>query len=103
MIRMTVSYPPPEGYKFDHHYYQGAHAQLIRDKLASHGFVKLEVDRVLPDQHGVVNTSVAAAHIFFNDLGSFMAAMSAEGAVLSADRENYTDIVPVVVVSEVIQ
>lgn len=103
MIRVTVSYPPHEGCQFDHAYYQSTHAQLIRDRLDAHGLVKLEIDQTLPDPSGKLPASVAAAHMFFNDASAFKAAMGVEGKVLGADRTNYTDIIPVVVISQVIQ
>ena len=103
MIRVTVSYPPHEGCQFDHGYYQSTHAQLIRDRLDAHGLVKLEIDQTLVDPSGKLPASVAAAHMFFSDLDSFHAAMAAEGKMLGADRTNYTDIIPVVVISQVIQ
>lgn len=103
MIRVTVSYPPHEGYSFDHAYYQNTHAQLISDRLAERGLLKLEIDQTLVDPSGKLPASVAAAHMFFSDVDSFKAAMGAEGKVLGADRTNYTDIIPVVVISQVIQ
>lgn len=103
MIRVTVSYPPHESFHFDHAYYQSTHAQLIRDRLGAHGLVKLEIDQALVERSDKLPASVAAAHMFFNDADSFKAAMAAEGKVLGADRTNYTDIIPVVVISQVIQ
>lgn len=103
MIRVTVSYPSHEGCQFNHAYYQSTHAQLIRDKLGTHGLIKLEVDQTLFDIAGKPPASVAAAHMFFNDIDSFKAAMGAEGKLLGDDRENYTDIIPVVVISQVTQ
>ena len=103
MIRVTVSYPPHEACQFDHAYYQSTHAQLIRDRLGAHGLVKLEIDQTLADAGGKLPASVAAAHMFFKDVDSFKAAMAAEGQVLGADRTNYTDIIPVMVISQVIQ
>lgn len=102
MIRVTVSYPPHEGYEFDHSYYQRTHAQLIRERLGAHGLLKLEIDQTLLERSGSLPASVAAAHMFFNDLDTFKAAMGAEGKVLGADRIHYTDIVPVMVISQVI-
>lgn len=103
MIRVTVSYPPHENCTFDHDYYQSAHAQLIRDRLGAQGLIKLEIDQTLPDGSGALPASVAAAHLFFADVASFQAAMATAGQELGDDRENYTDILPVVVVSHVIQ
>lgn len=103
MIRVTVSYPPHEAFQFDHGYYQNTHARLIRDRLGPHGLIKLEIDQALPAGSENPPASIAAAHMFFDDLDSFQAAMAAEGKALSADRTNYTDIIPVVVISQVIQ
>jgi uncharacterized protein (TIGR02118 family) len=103
MIRVTVSYPSHEACQFNHEYYQSVHAQLIRDKLGAHGLLKLEIDQALADRGGKLPASVAAAHMFFNDIDSFKAAMAAEGKALGEDRENYTDIIPVVAISQVIQ
>lgn len=103
MIRVTVSYPPHEACHFDHAYYQNAHAQLIRDRLGAHGLIRLEIDQALADPSGKLPVSIAAAHMFFDDIDRFKAAMAAEGKVLGADRSNYTDILPVVVISQVIQ
>lgn len=103
MIRVTVSYPPNENATFDHDYYQSTHADLIRSRLSSHGLIKLEVDQTVSDGSGRLPASVAAAHMFFSDLNSFQAAMAAEGKILGDDRKNYTTIIPVVVISHVIQ
>ncbi|MCQ4272070.1 EthD family reductase [Pseudomonas kuykendallii] len=102
MIRVTVSYPPHEGYRFDHSYYQGAHARLIRERLGAHGLLKLEIDQTLHERGDTLPASVAAAHLFFDDLDTFKAAMGAEGKALGADCPHYTDIAPVVLVSQVV-
>ena len=103
MIRVTVSYPPHEHYRFDHAYYQSTHAGLIRERLSNLGLIKLEIDQTLSDGTDTLPASVAAAHMFFADIADFQAAMAAAGQELGDDRENYTDILPVVVISHVIQ
>ena len=101
MIRITVSYPAREGARFDHGYYQQQHASLIRAQLGAHGLRRLEIDQVLSDGAGKSAPVVAAAHMLFDDLPAFKAAMAAGGKVLAADLPNYTDITPLVLISQV--
>ena len=87
MIRVTVSYPAQENARFDHSYYQQHHAQFIHQQLDAHGLLKLEIDQCLADGAGKAPPIVAAAHLFF---------------ALNEDIVNYSDIVPVVTISQVI-
>lgn len=101
MIRISVSYPAREGAHFDHAYYQEQHAALIREKLGAHGMRRLEIDQVLSDGAGKAAPIVAAAHMLFDDIDAFRAAMAAGGKALAADMANYTDLQPQVLISQV--
>ena len=100
MIRVTVSYPAAEGQRFDHRYYQTAHAALIRELLTPHGLQRLEMDQCLADGAGKAPPVVAAAHMVFRDVDAFKAGMAVAGKPLAADMKNYTDTVPAVIISE---
>tara|TARA_Y100000815_G_C13276587_1_gene475184 strand:- start:609 stop:920 length:312 start_codon:yes stop_codon:yes gene_type:complete len=102
MIRVTVSYPAQENARFDHSYYQKQHAELIHQQLDGHGLLKLEVDQCLADGAGKSPAYVASAHLFFTDLAQFQAAFAAGGKALNQDMANYTDIVPVITISQVV-
>lgn len=102
MIRITVSYPAQESARFDHSYYQQQHAQLIHQQLDAHGLRKLEVDQCLADGAGKAPQFVASAHLFFDDLAQFQAAFAAGGKALNQDMANYTDITPVITISQVV-
>lgn len=101
MIRVTVSYAAREGARFDHAYYQNRHAALIREHLGAHGLRRLEIDQVLSDAAGNPAPVVAAAHMLFDDVAAFQAAMAAGGQPLMADVANYTDIPPQILISQV--
>jgi uncharacterized protein (TIGR02118 family) len=101
MIRITVSYPAREGARFDHTYYQQQHATLIREQLGTHGLRRLEIDQALSDGAGKSAPVVAAAHMLFDDIATFKAAMATGGKTLAADLSNYTDIAPQVLISQV--
>ncbi|MDL2198899.1 EthD family reductase [Halopseudomonas aestusnigri] len=102
MIRITVAYPAQDNARFDHSYYQQQHARLIHEQLDAHGLLKLEVDQCLADGAGQAPQFVACAHLFFADMAQFQAAFAAGGKALNQDMANYTDITPVVTISQVV-
>jgi uncharacterized protein (TIGR02118 family) len=94
MIRMSVLYPTTEGDVFDHDYYRNQHVPLA---LRTWGLDRAEIDK------GVNGPYVAAVHFRFDSLEAMTAALSAEGsAQVTADVANYTNITPVVQISEIV-
>ncbi|HEY4333800.1 MAG TPA: EthD family reductase [Ilumatobacteraceae bacterium] len=93
MIRMSVSYPSAEDSTFDHEYYKTSHVPLACTTWG----VGAEIDK------GISGPNVAAVHFFFESMDQFQAAMGGAGtADVMADVANYTNISPVVQVSEVV-
>ena len=94
MIRMSVLYPATEGHFFDHDYYRDHHVPLA---LQTWGLERAEIDR------GVDGPYVAAVHFRFESLEAMTAAESDDGStVVTADVANYTNITPVVQISEIV-
>ena len=94
MIRMSVLYPTTEGHVFDHDYYRDQHVPLA---LRTWGLDRAEIDK------GVNGPYVAAVHFQFDSLEDMTAALAAEGsAQVTADVTNYTNITPVVQISEIV-
>jgi uncharacterized protein (TIGR02118 family) len=94
MIRMSVLYPTAEGYVFDHDYYRDRHVPLA---LRTWGLEGAEIDK------GVDGPYIAAVHFRFNSLEAMSAALSLEGsAQVTADVANYTNITPVLQISEMV-
>lgn len=94
MIRVTVSYPSGEGTTFDHDYYKATHVPMCVDAWSP---AKVEVDK------GVNGPNVAAVHFFFDSLERFQAALgSPKTGDVMADVANYTNIAPVMQISEVV-
>ena len=100
MFRITVSYPNAEGKRFDHAYYQSTHRQLLMDRLAAHGLLRVEMDKALADGSGGKPAVVACAHMIFADLAGFKAGMGAHGREIMGDVARYTDITPAVLICE---
>ena len=94
MIRLSVLYPKTEGASFDHDYYRTKHVPLA---LATWGLSGAEIDK------GIDGPYEAAVHFTFDSLEAMGAAMgSPDPAAVQADVANYTTIVPVMQISEIV-
>ena len=94
MIKVSVTYPSGEGTTFDHDYYANSHVPLA---AAAWSPLKSEIDK------GINGPNVAAVHFYFDSMDTFQAALGAPGtAGVMADVANYTNIAPVMQVSEVV-
>ena len=93
MIRVSVLYPSGDGTTFDHDYYRETHVPLC----TSTWDVTAEIDK------GVDGPYVAAVHFFFESMDQVQAAMGHAGTgAIMADVANYTNITPVMQVSEIV-
>ena len=93
-IKFSVLYPKTEGATFDHDYYANSHVPLA---LKTWGLDSAEIDK------GIDGPYEAAVHFTFADQEALGAALGAPGtAEVMADVANYTTIVPVTQLSEVV-
>jgi uncharacterized protein (TIGR02118 family) len=94
MIRVTVTYPSSDSSTFDHDYYKATHVPMCVDAWSP---VSSEIDK------GINGPNVAAVHFTFASLESFQAAMgSPKTGDVMADVANYTNITPVMQISEIV-
>ena len=94
MIRFSVLYPSGEGASFDHDYYRDHHVPLAKKTW---GVDVAEIDR------GVNGPYVAAVHFQFASQEALAEALGSEGtAAVQGDVANYTNIEPVIQVSEIV-
>ena len=94
MIRVSVLYPSGDDTTFNHDYYRDSHVPLA---LSAWGLEAAEIDK------GVSGPYVAAVHFNFADMAAFQGAMAAEGTgAVMADVANYTNITPVMQISEIV-
>jgi len=94
MIKLSVSYPSGEGTTFDHDYYAATHVPLCNSTFSP---VKTEIDK------GLDGPNVAGVHFYFDSMDAMQAAFANPkmGDVM-ADVANYTNIAPVMQVSEIV-
>lgn len=103
MIKMSVYYPAARGSEFDHAYYRLSHMPLIRDRLGD-ACLRYEIDKGLGGREpGSAPGFIAACHIYSPDLETLMRAYGPHRVEIVADVANYTDISPIVQISEVIE
>jgi len=100
MIKVTVLYPSSEGGRFDMDYYLSTHLPLCQELLgeACKGTeAELGLNGGAP---GVPAPFVAQGHLYFDSEASFQEAFAANAGPIMSDVANYTDLAPVMVVSE---
>ena len=102
MIKVSIMYPNKPGARFDHTYYRDKHMPLVQEKLGA-ACKSYTVDKGLAGgAPGAPATYVGMCHIFCDSVEAFQKAMGANAKTIMADIPNYTDIAPVVQISEVV-
>ncbi len=101
MIKVAIFYPNGEGKTFDMDYYSTKHmpmaASLFGDDLKAMSIDK-GIANAAPDERLLY---VAIGYFFFDSMASFQNAMGPNAEKLRADVPNYTNIKPVLQISEV--
>lgn len=100
MIRVSVSYPRGENDRFDFEYYLKNHMPLVKERLSP---LTAEVDAGIPNPFGQPSPNIAIGYMTFDSMEQFVTSFSAAAPELMADIPNYTDIEPVVQISNVIE
>lgn len=96
----TVLYPAREGAKFDHAYYNGHHIPLARKAFAETGLTDVQVLTGLSGPDGGAAPFVMIVNLIFRDIEAMQASLtSPQGAELTADVPNFTDIQPIAQIS----
>jgi uncharacterized protein (TIGR02118 family) len=94
MIKLSVSYPKGEGTTFDHNYYATSHVPLCNSTFSP---TKTEIDK------GIDGPSAAGVHFYFESMDALQAALAnPKMADVMADVPKYTNIAPVMQISEVV-
>ncbi|HEY1058014.1 MAG TPA: EthD family reductase [Limnobacter sp.] len=101
-IKVSVMYPNKAGARFDHEYYKNSHMPLVKSKMGD-ALKYYTVDRGLAGgTPGEAPTYVAMCHLFCDSVASFQAAFGPHAQTILADIPNYTDLQPVLQISEVV-
>lgn len=101
MIKLSVFYPYQENARFDHDYYLNSHLPLLK-KLMGDACLKYEVDKGLNGgAPGSKPVYFAMCHVYCESLEAFQTSFGPHAEVVTKDVANYTDLTPVMQISEV--
>ncbi|GAB3772283.1 EthD family reductase [Ramlibacter monticola] len=102
MVKVSVLYPQREGARFDHAYYRDKHMPLVKERLGS-ACLYYTVDKGLAGgAPGAPAPFVGMCHLYCESAEEFQKAFGANAAEILGDIPNYTDLQPIVQVSEVV-
>lgn len=103
MIKVTILYPNAEGKRFDMDYYASKHMPMIANLFGS-SLKKLEIDKGLsgrtPDDP---IPYLAIGYLYFESLSAYQNAFGPNAAKIRGDIPNYTNIQPIIQISEVLE
>ena len=102
MIKVSVMYPNTAGNRFDHAYYRDKHMPLVKARMGA-ACKSYTVDKGLGGgEPGTTPTYVGMCHIFCDSVEAFQAGFGPHAKEIMADIANYTDLTPVIQISEVV-
>ncbi len=101
MIKVSVFYPAGDGKKFDMDYYCKSHMPMVQEKLGA-ACKSMAVEQGLGGAApGAPPAYAAMGHLYFDSVGDFQSAFAPHAEKIMADVPNYTNIQPIIQVSEV--
>jgi uncharacterized protein (TIGR02118 family) len=103
LIKVSIMYPFAEGKTFNMEYYETKHMPMVAGFLGSN-LVKYTVEKGLTS--GIPNQPLpymAIGTFYVKNLNDYQAAIGPNRDAIRADFANYTNIAPVILVSEVVR
>ena len=103
LIKVSVMYPFSEGKTFNMEYYELKHMPMVARFLGSN-LVKYTIEKGLSS--GIPNQPLpfmAIGTFYVKSLSDYQAAIGPNRDAIRADFPNYTNIIPVILVSEVVK
>lgn len=102
MIKVSVMYPYAAGARFDHAYYRDRHMPMVKQRLGA-ACLYYSVDKGLSGgAEGSDPVYVARCDFVCTSLEAYKAARAPHAQEITGDIANYTDIRPVLQISEVV-
>jgi uncharacterized protein (TIGR02118 family) len=102
MIKVSVMYPNKPGARFDHAYYRDKHMPLVKNRMGN-SCKYYTVDKLLAGgAPGSPATYFGMCHIFCDSVEAFQTGFGPHANEIMADIPNYTDLAPVIQISEVV-
>jgi len=100
-IKLSVLYPNEQGKSFDIDYYCNKHVPMVAGLLGDSVIGASVESGVAGGEPGSSATYIAIGNLYFETMESFQNSFGPNAAVIMADVPNYTNIEPVIQLSEV--
>lgn len=103
LIKVSVMYPYTEGKTFNMAYYETKHMPMVAGYLGSN-LVKYTIEKGL--SNGIPNQALpymAIGTFYIKNISDYQAAIGPHRDAIRADFANYTNVAPVILVSEVVK
>ena len=103
LIKVSVMYPYAEGKTFNMAYYESKHMPMVAAFLGSN-LIKYTIEKGVAS--GIPNQPLpfmAIGTFYVKSLGDYQAAIGPHRDAIRADFSNYTNVSPVILVSEVVK
>ena len=103
MIKVTILYPNEEGKTFDMEYYSNKHMPMLRKRFGN-SLKKLEIDKGISGR--TPNDPIpflAVGYLYFESIPDYQNSFGPNAQKIRGDIPNYTNIQPIVQISEVVQ
>jgi len=101
MIKVSVFYPNGSDAKFDMDYYVKSHMPMVQDKCGA-ALKQIAVEHGLAGgTPGAKPAYLAMGHLYFDSVESFQGSFGPKAQEILADVPNYTNIAPVMQISDV--
>jgi uncharacterized protein (TIGR02118 family) len=102
MVKVSVLYPHKDGARFDHAYYRDKHMPLVKERLGN-ACLYYTVDKGLAGgAPGAPAPFIGMCHIYCDSADAFQQAFAPHAQEIMGDIPNYTDLQPMIQVSEVV-
>ena len=103
MIRVAVLYPNKPGATFDYNYYAKKHMKLVEDRLKTMGLIRIEIDKCI-NKTAISSKApyITVGYLIFGSVDDLKKAAGPIGGELNDDIPNFTNVQPIVQISEII-
>jgi uncharacterized protein (TIGR02118 family) len=101
MIKVSVIYPNKAGTRFDHDYYRTKHLPLIKSRMGA-ALKYYAIDKGLADKDGKSGAYVAMCHLLCDSVDAYQSSFGPHAQEIRADIANFTDVVSIHQISEVV-
>lgn len=102
MIKVNVMYPYTDDARFDHAYYRDLHMPMVKARLGKACAYYTVEKGVAGRARNAPPVFVAMCSFICDSAEGYRAAMQEHGAEILGDIAKYTDIAPVIQVSEIV-